>query len=373
MRSPTHHYVTPVRAAAAVFFRSMLLAVLFTMAACTASTPMLTRVSSSVLQWPARPMRAEVEWVKSVALPEDAGIGKSFWEKALEFVTGADKKGIVKPYGVLYDDSGRLFIADPGAGVVHVMDTRAGLYSVIASTAGSPLRSPIGLAEDRDNSLFITDSVTDTVYRYDLMHHVLTPLLRAVNRPTGIAYNKFNRMLYISETGANDVIAVDLHGAQKIRFSNVNADRSLFNHPTDIAVDLKGQVYVTDPLNYKVRIFTPEGIPVTQFGEMGDARKELYKPKGIAVDGEGRIFLCDAMLDMVKVFNDSGRLLFSFGATGTGSGDFWMPSGIYIHQKFIFVADTYNRRVQIFKILPRGMEPDDDADSGNLQISERVE
>lgn len=349
------------------------------LAACAAPRPLLERSQDTELRWPPRPERAKVEWVKSIAVPEDAGISKGFWRKALELVTGGDLHRIVKPYGVLYDAGARLIIADPGAGMVHVMDTKAGHYQVVAGAGGLPLRSPIGLAEDDKNNLYITDSVNDAVYRYDLVQHTLTPFVLALERPTGIAFNPVNKLLYISETGANDVIAVDLKGSLKLRFSNAGTAATAgmqlpFNRPTDVAVDFKGQVFVTDPLNYKIRIFTPEGFPVTQFGEMGDARSELNKPKGIAVDGVGRIYVCDAMQDLVKVFDDGGNLLFSFGGTGGGPGGLWMPSGIFIYQQFIFVADTYNQRVQIFKMLgPDQPGPDEESSADYQRVSLRMQ
>lgn len=346
----------------------LLAALLLSLSACAAPRPMLESPQSLVRRWPETPLRPQVEWVKSVSAPEDAGIAKGFWKRALELVTGAKRGHIVKPYGVLYDEKGsRLFIADPGAGVVHVMDTKAGRYSVIASTPEAPLRSPIGLARDAEQFLYITDSVSDAVYRYDLVTGALEPFLRALDRPTGIAYNRVNDLLYISETGANDVIGVDPEGVARVRFSSLHPGEQLFNHPTDLAVDRKGQILVTDPLNYKIRTFTPEGTLVSDFGEMGDARSELEKPKGVAIDELGRVFLCDAMSDMVKVFSDEGHLLFSIGETGTGAGEFWLPSGISISGEFIFVSDTYNRRVQIFRMLAG--EPDDDEDVTNDESS----
>lgn len=336
-----------MQTAARLFLVPILLLLL---TACTGPASMLQPPRSVVLQWPEKPLKPQVEWVNSVVTPEDAGIAKGFWKKALELITGGGKRQLVRPYGVLYQD-GKLFIADTGAGVVHVMDTKNSVYSVIGSTPEAPLRSPISLALDAGNGLYITDSVSDAVYRYDMVTGSLTTFLRSLDRPTGIAFNKSNNLLYVSETGANDVIGVNAAGIQKVRFSATNPGLRLFNHPTDLAIDAKGQVFVTDPLNYKVRIFTPEGMPVGEFGEMGDSRSELNKPKGIAVDAEGRIFLCDAMLDLVKVFNDQGHLLFTVGGTGTANGQFWIPSGISIANDLIFVSDTYNRRVQIFRIL----------------------
>jgi hypothetical protein len=49
-------------------------------------------------------------------------------------------------------------------------------------------------------------------------------------------------------------------------------------------------------------------------------------------------------------------LLYTFGGTGTELGSFQLPSGIFIdidknHRKDdrVFVVDSYNRRVQVFR------------------------
>ena len=346
-------------------------AVLLALAACAGPTPLLKRGQSSGPQWPEAPFAARIEWVKSVATPEDAGIDKGFWKKALELLTGADLHPIVRPYGVLFDNAGRLLIADPGTGVVHLMDTKEGRYSRIVATNGAPLTSPIGLAEDDSNRLYITDSASNAVYLYDLDNHKLTPFLEKLQRPTGIAYNRANRLLYISETTAHRVIAVDVGGKVKYRFGDRPSDPSPLNLPTDIATDAKGQVYVTDPLNFKIKIFTPEGLLVSQFGLMGDSHGEFNKPKGVAVDAEGHIFVSESMLDSVQIFDDSGQFIFSFGTNGTDDGAFWMPSGLFINGSYIFVADTFNHRVQIFRYL--GAEVDSKAMSNRMKTTSRLD
>jgi len=56
--------------------------------------------------------RPQVTWQKSISTYQDAGIAKGFWKKALELLTGSEENRISKPYGILADDHGRLFIAD---------------------------------------------------------------------------------------------------------------------------------------------------------------------------------------------------------------------------------------------------------------------
>lgn len=330
-----------------------ILALIF-LTACAGTIPLREVKPAADLQWPEKPEKARIQWVKTIRNYQDAGIAKGFWKRALEFLTGPDQRRIVRPHDVLVDDKERLFIADPGAGVVHLMDVRERRYAVIGGESGSPLRTPIGLAEDDRDRLFITDPTTATVYLYDLSLGSLKPFLAGtLKRPTGIAYNRVNKLLYIVDTIAHQVVAVDEQGGIKVRIGAAGEGKGQFNHPTDIAVDAKGRVYVTDPLNYKIKIFTPEGRPVNQFGAAGDAPGYLNKPKGIAVDGEGHIYVSDALIDAIQIYDDGGRLLLLFGANGTGNGEFWMPSGIFIDRhNYIFVSDTYNQRVQVFRYLP---------------------
>jgi sugar lactone lactonase YvrE len=308
------------------------------------------------MQWPSKPDAARIQWVKSIAAYQDAGITKGFWKKVLEFVAGADENNIVRPYGILFDRNERLLVADPGAGVVHCMDMKEGLYTIIGREADSKLRTPIGIAEDEQEHLYITDSAAGMVYIYDFAGRSLKPFLqRPLHRPTGITYNRVNKLLYIVETTAHQVVAVDTAGVERLRFGSTGEDAAGFNHPTDISVDSKGQVYVTDPLNYRIKVFTPEGKLLSQFGAPGDGLGYLNKPKGVAVDSQGHIYVCDALMDSVQIFDREGHLLLSFGSNGIGPGEFWMPAGIFIDRNdYIFVADSYNRRVQIFRFLPAG-------------------
>ena len=47
-----------------------------------------------------------------------------------------------------------------------------------------------------------------------------------------------------------------------------------------------------------------------------------------------------------------GKILMAFGQEGSAPGEFWMPRGVFIDQNDrIFIADSYNKRIQVFKLL----------------------
>ncbi|MGA8241461.1 MAG: 6-bladed beta-propeller, partial [Desulfobacterales bacterium] len=89
---------------------------------------------------------------------------------------------------------------------------------------------------------------------------------------------------------------------------------------------------------------------------MGDAPGTFARPKGVAADSDGNIYVVDALFDNIQVFDKRGHLLMAFGEHGRGYGDLWLPTGIYIdNNDLIYVSDSSNRRVQIFRYLKEDM------------------
>ena len=335
------------------------LATLALLASCAAPRSLYQEVPAKQLFWPPQLSSPRIAWVKTIADSTDVGITKGFWTRALEVFIGEDTRRIERPRGVLFDSAERLYISDPAAGVVHCMDTREGRYSIIGGTARSPLRTPIGLAEDGQGTLLITDSTAGAVFRYNREDGSLHPIpIKELQRPTGITFSRLSGLFYVVDTLGSQIIAIDPQGKERLRFGAYGAGPGEFNRPTDIAVDNRGLIYVTDALNYKIRVYSGSGVRLSDFGSAGDAAGDFNKPKGIAVDSAGQIYVSDALMDVVQVFDESGHLLIAFGSKGSGDGAFWMPSGLYIDSRdYIYVADSYNQRIQIFRFTDSDNRP----------------
>jgi DNA-binding beta-propeller fold protein YncE len=72
------------------------------------------------------------------------------------------------------------------------------------------------------------------------------------------------------------------------------------------------------------------------FGQ-GETIDAFWGPRDIAVDGEGRVFVTDTGNKRIAVFSEDGTPLTQFGEVGLG------PEGR------LYVADTWNQRVQVFE------------------------
>ena len=166
-------------------------------------------------------------------------------------------------------------------------------------------------------------------------------------------YRNYSVTLYCNDTFGFLVSDVVNYSVRFFEYSNNSDPTNKFGtFPTDIFVSQDGRIFVSDSLNFRVQIFTPDGKFLNTFGIAGTGPGFFSRPKGIAVDSEGNIYVVDALFDNVQIFDERGNLLMDFGSIGENYGEFWLPSGIFIDDNdMIYVSDTYNKRVQIFRYL----------------------
>jgi DNA-binding beta-propeller fold protein YncE len=339
-----------------LIFRSFCIVLLPVLAGCAGNSARNRPQSGVELRWPPPPAEARIVLSGEISEPGDLGIGKGFWNRLVEMVSGEKKSRIVRPYGVYDDGAGRIYVTDPGAGVVHLYDTAGGRYARLAGTAETPLQVPIGVSGDGKGMAYITDSASGIVFRHGGDDDSLTPFIKSgLTRPTGIAFNRQSGRIYVADSVRHQIVVFDTAGKELFRIGSRGVNPGQFNSPTDLWIDRQGRLLVTDPLNFRVQILTGEGRYLGGFGIAGERAGEIAKPKGVAMDSDGHVYLADALLDAVQIFDEKGGLFLKLGTRGDRAGEFWMPAGLFIAANdTIYVADAYNNRVQIFRYRPPG-------------------
>ena len=61
--------------------------------------------------------------------------------------------------------------------------------------------------------------------------------------------------------------------------------------------------------------------------------------------------MVDNLFDNYQVFDTTGRVLLVVGSAGQQPGEFWSPAGADMVADTLFVADTFNDRIQVFAYL----------------------
>jgi sugar lactone lactonase YvrE len=161
-----------------------------------------------------------------------------------------------------------------------------------------------------------------------------------------------------------------------------------FNSPRGIAIGDDGTTYVVDSGNQRIQVFDADGNFVSMFAEPGEAPGQLGMfgtgqsgAGGIAV-ADNRLFVADTWNHRVQVFSLDGEFLYTWGSfydaqddperAQSNPGEFYGPRGIAVHEGRVYVTDTGNERVQVFDLDGTFLEMWGETGTGEGQLLEPV-
>lgn len=120
--------------------------------------------------------------------------------------------------------------------------------------------------------------------------------------------------------------------------------------PVGLSVGPDGNLYVPDTHYNRVLVYSPDGILLREWGHEGEGPGEFIYPTDIAFDGKGNIYVSEyGNNDRVQVFDMQGHSLRQFGKFGTGDGQFIRPQSILIDGDLIYITDSCNHRIVVYK------------------------
>ncbi len=193
-----------------------------------------------------------------------------------------------------------------------------------------------------------------------------------LNYPYGIVTDASGN-IYVADAGNNQIKRITLAGVVTV-FAGSGTIGSVdgtgaaasFNRPWGMTIDAKGNIYVADAGNNKIREITPSGQVSTVAGNGTKGYHDgigsvvsFNNPSGVAVDALGDIFVVDSDNNRIREIQSSGYVLTfagngqysSLDGYGTIAG-FYDPHGIAIDGSgYLYIADGNNR---IRKISPIG-------------------
>jgi DNA-binding beta-propeller fold protein YncE len=330
--------------------------VMLLMAGCAQQPAAIEQVPDGpALVWPKAPETPRIQFLYSVTDPGDINAGKGWFQKVLDFFKGDPRELIGSPYGIEMDADGRLYVVDTFYRAVHVFDTKNAKHYLFPEKPMADFLHPINIALGSNGRIYVSDSGSNRV-------HVFTEHGRnyqqsigegQLERPTGLVVNHHTGELLVLDTPASRLLVFDEQSLSIKRVvGNESEETEGFHYPTNITATKDGRVYITDSLNYRIQVLSPELAFSKRFGAAGDGPGHFSRPKGIATDSEGHVYVVDALFDNVQIFDSEGRLLLAFGSPGNDRGEFWLPNALFIddHDR-IYVSDSHNKRVQVFQYL----------------------
>ena len=318
-----------------------------------AGTPTADAVAQPALVWPAPPEPARIRFEQAFSSAQDLGIRDRWWHKAVDWLVGRQPQPLVRPQGLTTDAQGRLYVVDAFYHAVHMFDATRREHFLFPEEAPGGFSNPVDVAVADDGRVFVSDSGSGRVHVFGAQGREFIQAVgeSRLQRPTGLALSPDTNELLILDTLASRLVVYTLDSLEFKAALGIGKDEQ-FHYPTHLWVDADGRIYVSDALNFLVRILDKDKRLVQSFGGPGLVPGTFSRPKGIATDSDGHIYVVDALFDNVQILDDSGRPLLAFGSAGTNIGEFWLPNGIHIDRADrIYIADAYNQRIQIFQYL----------------------
>jgi len=144
--------------------------------------------------------------------------------------------------------------------------------------------------------------------------------------------------IYITDSGNHRVQKFDSSGKFLTKWGRNGRSDGLFCAPRSIAVDNSGDVYVSDTSS--IQKFTSEGEFLARWKEKGGRA-------GIALDSHSNVYVTSRSNQSVSKFDNAGNLISEWGSGGTGDGRFVEPGSIAIDPSgHIVVADVGTMCIQ---------------------------
>jgi trimeric autotransporter adhesin len=259
---------------------------------------------------------------------------------------------LVLPTDVAVDHSGAVYIADLGNSRIRKL--AAGTISTVAGNSGNTppidglpatdvrFSGPTGVAVDASGGIYITEG--------------------SIGSGSGLDGGIFK----IWKVGTNGKLST-VAGTGNRSFSGDAGPAALaqFDAPAGIAMDARGNLYVADSRNNRIRKIATDGTVTTVAGnalagfsgEGGQATlAQLNHPSGVAIDAAGNLYIADTGNNRVREVSPNGIIgtlagngntaFFGDGTVGY-SAALNHPEGVAVDEDgTVYIADTGNHRIR---------------------------
>ena len=220
------------------------------------------------------------------------------------------------PFALLHDGQGRLYVTDYAADQVQVFSLDGKFLFAWGHEGEGPgeFRSPVAIAQDRQGNLYVAEFYNHRIQKFS-------------------ADGKF-LMTWGKEGDWNQP----------------NQPPEYMLYPSGLDVGPDGNMYVADGGRDKIKVFSPSGKFLRQFGVKGPEPGKFNALAALSFDAAGRLHEADSSAHRVQMFSKEGTFLAAWSLPDGERLQVWSPSRILAYGDFLFVSDVAGGRIYKLQI-----------------------
>lgn len=255
--------------------------------------------------------------------------------------------GFNEPSGIAVDTN--TFVADTVNQRMEKFTSATGAFNMTWGDRGWGANDLSGFNWPRDVAI---NQTSGTVWVADTKNNRVTQFTRngtATGKTFGVAGSAVGDLHWpwaVASSGGNVVVAdtwnsrVQLWDTSRLTPAWTQTG---FSFPKDVAVQ-GAVVYVADTNdNRVVELNASNGAVLKTIGGIPD-------PEGIAVTPAGTMWVAEAGQNRLVEISAAGLVLQTFGSMGSAHGQFFHPTHLEIYAGALYVTDSWNDRIEVFKL-----------------------
>lgn len=279
--------------------------------------------------YPPLPQQPRIQYLTTITTEEDIA-GKKKQDLSSFLIGGTSRNRLLRPYAVAHEKD-FIYVTDAKFKKIVTIDLKKATMGFFPSERMGTLAEPMGLFVDADGSKYVADLGRGQVIVYDSQNKYL----RTYGAPNEYKVTDVvvdGERVYVCENGTHEILVLDKASGKVVqRIGGRGQEEGKFRFPSFLSLDQDGNLFVTDPLNFRVQMFNRNGDFVRFFGYPEAGPGGMVRPKGHVVSRDGKLYIADAGMEIVQIFDvASTDPLLAFGKHGSGPGGTDMPYNVDI-------------------------------------------
>lgn len=264
---------------------------------------------------------------------------------------------------------------------------------------------PVSVAADNNGNIYIGDRLTNSIIKYNEKGKYLYSFGKKKEiKDKGARVYPLIADMFINK---NKIYLLDMNSGISIFDIDGNIEKEILlkegkllgevKKPQSIFVDDEENIYITDTENNRIQILGANGEPGREFGYKGNMPGNFIFPKGITLDSKNiiiadtlnarvcvydtdgfyeqdieieekysdlifvvpedifydrkmkKIYVVDNGSEQIKIFDENYEIELVFGEKGKKKNQFNEIKDIWVDDNKIYVADSLNRCIKVFK------------------------